>query len=241
MFRLRKKIMVRSSIFRNKFSQEFQLDIMDCGPACLKIVSRYFGKYYSLQYLRELCGKTREGVSFLDLSYAAEKIGLHTLSANVELMTLHEKVQLPCIVHWENSHFIVVYKTTLKRVYVSDPAKGLIDYSHEEFKKGWCKEGELNGVLLALEPMADFMQRDMEDRSERAKTFENIVGYFTPFRKSFLIIFFVMFIVTGLQGILPFISKAVIDVGIQTRDLNFINLILYANIAIIITDRKSVV
>lgn len=217
----------------NKFPFEYQLDSMDCGPACLKMIAKYFGKYYSLQYLRDLCGITREGVSFLDLSYGAEKIGLHTLAVKSDIQTLHEKVPLPCIVHWNNSHFIVVYKTTKQKVFVSDPAKELLSYSHEEFKQGWYKEGE--GALLAIEPMADFLQRDLEERTERAKTFQNVLGYFLPYRKNFVTLFSIMLIATALQGLLPFISKAVIDVGIQTHDLNFINLVLIANIVIIVS------
>jgi len=218
-----------------KFPFEYQLDAMDCGPACLKIIAKYFGKYYSLQYLRDLCGITREGVSFLDLSYGAEKIGLHTLAVKADIQTLHEKVPLPCIVHWKNSHFIVVYKTGKQKVFVSDPAKGLLSYSREEFKKGWYKKEEATGAILAVEPMADFLHRDLEERTERKKTFEHVLGYFMPYRRNFTTIVVIMLIATALQGLLPFISKAVIDVGIQTRDLNFINLVLIANIVIIVS------
>jgi len=218
-----------------KFPFEYQLDAMDCGPACLKMICKYFGKYYSLPYLRDLCGITREGVSFLDLSYGAEKIGLHTLAVKADIQTLHEKVPLPCIVHWKSSHFIVVYKTTKQKIFVSDPAKDLLSHSHEEFRQGWYKKGEETGAILAIEPMSDFLQRDLEERTERAKTFQNVLGYFLPYRKNFTTIIVIMFIATALQGLLPFISKAVIDVGIQTHDLNFINLVLIANIVIIIS------
>jgi ATP-binding cassette subfamily B protein len=217
------------------FPFEHQLDAMDCGPACLKIVAKYYGKYYSLQHLRDLCGLTRAGVSFLDLSYGAEKIGLHTLAVNANIKTLHEKVPFPCIIHWKNSHFIVVYKTTKTRVYVSDPAQGLLSYTREEFKEGWYKKSEENGAILAIEPMADFLQRDLEERTERVKTFENIISYFVPYKKHFVTIIFVMLIATVLQGLLPFISKAVIDVGIYTRDVDFINIVLIGNIVIIIS------
>lgn len=217
------------------FPFEYQMDSKDCGPACLKIIARYYGKYYSLQHLRDLCGITREGVSFLDISYGAEKIGLHTLAIKTDIENLHYKVPLPCIIHWKSSHFIVVWKITSSKVYVSDPAKGLISYSHPEFIKGWYRHGEDSGALMAIEPMADFMQKDLEDKTERKKTFENVLGYFRPYRKAFSTIFFVMIIATVLQGLLPFISKAVIDVGIQTHDLNFINLVLIANIVIIIS------
>ena len=217
------------------FPFEYQLDSKDCGPACLKIIAKHYGKYYSLQHLRDLCGITREGVSFLDISYGAEKIGLHTLAVKTDIRNLHSKVPLPCVVHWKNSHFVVVYKTTPSRICVSDPAKGLISYSYPDFIKGWYKAGEDSGAILAIEPMADFMQRDLEEKTERGKTFENVLGYFKPYRKAFSTIFLVMIIATALQGLLPFISKAVIDVGIQTHDLNFINLVLIANIVIILS------
>lgn len=109
-----------------RFPYEYQMDAKDCGPASLKIIAKYYGRYYSLQYLRDLCGITREGVSFLDISYAAEKIGLRTVSVKTTIENLVAKVTLPCIIHWENDHFIVVYKTSKTKIYVSDPAKGTV-------------------------------------------------------------------------------------------------------------------
>ena len=159
------------------FPFEYQLDSKDCGPACLKIIARYYGKYYSLQYLRDLCGITREGVSFLDISYGAEKIGLRTLAIKTDVENLKSKVPLPCIIHWKNSHFVVVWKIIRTKVHVSDPAKGLIKYSFSEFTKGWYKPGEDKGALMAVELMADFLQRDTEEKTEK-KTFENVLGYF---------------------------------------------------------------
>ena len=97
--------------------------------------------------LRDLCGITREGVSFLDISCAAEKIGLRSLSVEAILEQLVEKIPLPCIIHWYNNHFIVVYKATKNKIYVSDPAKGLLSWSHEKFMEKWYKAGETNGVL----------------------------------------------------------------------------------------------
>jgi len=222
-------------MLKKKFPFEYQLDSMDCGPACLKMICKYFGRYYSLPYLRDLCGITREGISFLDLSYGAEKVGLHTLAIKSDIKMLHEKVPLPCIIHWKNSHFIVVYRTSKQKIFVSDPAKGLLSYSHKEFKEGWYKKGEEVGAILAIEPMSDFLRRDTEERTERKKTLGNVLAYFLPYRKNFITIMVIMLVATALQGLLPFISKAVIDVGIQTHDLNFINLVLVANIIIIIS------
>ncbi|WP_304066874.1 peptidase domain-containing ABC transporter [Pedobacter glucosidilyticus] len=218
-----------------KFPHERQLDMMDCGPACLKIIAKFYGKYYSLQHFRDKCGITKEGVSFLDLSYAAEDIGLRTLSIKSSFLDLYSKVPLPCIIHWANSHFIIVYKITKKRVYVSDPAKGLLDYSHDDFQKKWHQPGESKGVLLAVEPQADFLIREGSENAAKKKSLQHIIGYFVPYKASFANLFIVMLIVTALQALLPFISKAVIDVGIQTHDLDFINIVLIANIVILVS------
>lgn len=215
------------------FPHEYQLDAKDCGPACIKIVAKYYGRFCSLQYLRDLCGITRDGISFLDMSVACEQIGLRTKCVKIGWEEL-EKMPLPCVVHWNDSHFIVLYKINKTKVYVSDPAKGILTYSITDFKRGWLDE-KTKWTILAIEPMADFKQRTTTDRNERKKTYENFLGYFYPYKMSFINLFIVMFIVTVLQALLPFISKAVIDVGIQTNDLDFIDLVLIGNIAIIIS------
>jgi ATP-binding cassette subfamily B protein len=171
------------------------MDAKDCGPACLKIIAKHYGKYYSLQYLHDLCGITREGVSLLDISYAAEKIGLRSLSIEADIEGLVKTIPLPAIVHWNNDHFIVVYKADKKKVYVSDPAKGLLSYPHRQFREKWYKDDE-SGFLMALEPMANFRQIEAHERIEKFKTFENLLNYFTPFKKAFGILFFIMLIST---------------------------------------------
>jgi ATP-binding cassette subfamily B protein len=223
------------------FPNDRQLDKMDCGPACLKMIAKFYGKYYSLQHLRDRCGLTKEGASLLDLSHAAESIGLRTLSIKCSIDDLISKIPLPTIIHWNNSHFIVVYKIKKHKdilssvIYVSDPAKGLLKYKASDFISKWYKKKEEEGLLIALEPQADFYQRETEEKVERKKNLENFLSYFRPYKKSFVNLFVVMLLVTILQGFLPFISKAVIDVGIQTHDVDFINMVLIANIAIIVS------
>lgn len=234
-----------------KFPNDRQMDMMDCGPACLKMLAKYYGKYYSLQYLRDKCGITKEGVSFLDLSHAAEEIGLRTLSVKATVPDLLFRIPLPAIVHWDNSHFVVVYKAEglLKKkakseqqnispegkIYVSDPAKGYIKYNAKDFAAKWIKSGDDKGVLMAIEPQAEFYQKQANEKVERLKTLANFLGYFKPYKKSFINLGVVMLLVTILQGFLPFISKAVIDVGIHTQDIDFINIVLVANIAIYVS------
>jgi ATP-binding cassette subfamily B protein len=217
----------------HSFPHEYQLDAKDCGPACIKIIAKYYGRFFSLQYLRDVCGVSREGISFLDISAACEHIGIRTKALKLTWEEL-QLLPLPCVVHWNNSHYIVVYKVTKTKVWVSDPAKGLLTYKAQEFKKGWLYNNT-KWAVMAMEPMADFKQRNARDKSERKRTFENFLGYFTPYKGSFVTLFIVMLIVTLLQALLPFISKAVIDVGIQTNDIDFINMVLIGNVAIIVS------
>ncbi|HBG40385.1 MAG TPA: ABC transporter ATP-binding protein, partial [Porphyromonadaceae bacterium] len=216
------------------FPVEYQMDSQDCGPASLKIIAKYFGKYYSLQYLRDRCGITKEGVSLLDLGTGAESIGLRTLAIKCTLDDVINSVCLPAILFWKESHFIVVYGADKRHVWVSDPAKGRIRYTHEEFRKGWCAKGSNTGVLLAVEPTAGFKDSKAE-KERRRNSFSSILKYFLPYKKNFTLVFIIMLVVTLLQGVLPFISKAVIDVGIKTSDVNFINMVLAGNIAILLS------
>lgn len=217
------------------FPNDRQMDAKDCGPACLRMIAKHYGKYYSLQYLRDLCGITREGVSLLDISYAGDKIGLRSISVKVTMDDLIVRAVLPAIIHWDKDHFVVVYKTTPKNIYVSDPAKGLVSYTHEEFKAKWYLNDEPYGYLMALEPMANFKQIEAHEKIERLKNFENLLSYFTPYKKAFGILFLIMLIATVLQAFLPFISKAVIDTGIRTQDVNFVYLVLIANVVLLLS------
>ena len=217
-----------------RFPIEYQMDAKDCGPACVKMVAKHFGRYYSLQHLRDKCGITREGVSMLGISTCAEEIGLHTLAVKCTVEELATLVPLPAIIFWNENHFIVVYKTTKKHIYVADPQKGHIKYTHAEFRKGWYLESEDKGALIALEPTSSFKMTKEEKQQER-NSFSSILRYFYPYTKNFAQVFFIMVIVTAMQGVLPFISKAVIDVGINTADTEFINMILIGNICILVS------
>ena len=221
------------NIFK-RFPVEYQMDSADCGPAALKIIAKHFGRYYSLQYMRDKCGITKEGVSLYDLSTGAENIGLRTLSIKCTIEEVVSQIPFPAIIFWNENHFVVVYNATKKHIYVSDPAKGLIKYTHEEFKRGWYLTGEKKGVLLAVEPTVDFNTTKAE-KEQKKNSFWSILKYFYPYINNFSLIFIIMLIVTALQAVLPFISKAVIDVGIKTSDLNFINMVLIGNVAILLS------
>lgn len=217
-----------------RFPVEYQMDSQDCGPASLKIIAKHFGKFYSLQYLRDRCGITKEGVSLLDISTGAESIGLRTLAIKCTIDDVVNSIPFPAIVFWKDSHFIVVYHADKKNVWVSDPAKGRIKYSLQDFMHGWYQKGENQGVLLGVEPTVEFKDSKAE-KEQKKNSFTSILKYFFPFRRNFTLIFIIMLVVTMLQGMLPFISKAVIDVGIKTSDVNFINMVLIGNVAILLS------
>ncbi|MGC4022719.1 MAG: cysteine peptidase family C39 domain-containing protein [Cyclobacteriaceae bacterium] len=150
---------------------------MDCGPTCLQMVAKHYGRYFRLPYLRKNSFITHEGVSLLGISDAAEAIGFRTIGIKTSFKNLIEEAPLPCIVHWYQRHFIVVYKITSKSVYVADPSIGLIDYSHEDFMKGWCSvknNGKELGIALLLEPTSKFYEPDEEDSG---KTNQTLISY----------------------------------------------------------------
>jgi ATP-binding cassette subfamily B protein len=212
-----------------------QLDAMDCGPASLKIICKYYGKSLSMKFIRDKCHITREGVSLLDISRAAEEIGLRTLSLKVSLEDLERKIPLPCIIHWNYSHFVVVYKITKNNIYVSDPQVGLMTYHKKEFNYHWKKSNE-KGHILALERKTEF------DKIENIGTSKNLSEYFNylfEYKKYFVQIFLGILLTVGLSLIFPVISQAIVDIGINTRDLTFINVLLIASLILTISSVVS--
>jgi len=210
---------------------------MDCGPSCLKIVAKHYGQYYSLQYLRDLCGLTKEGVSMAGIGYAAEKIGFRSMASKCTVNDILYKIPLPAIIHWNNSHFVVVYRISKgKKIHVSDPAKGLVSYTKDIFKEKWLINiKEEKGYCLLLEPTGGLKDREKQQENKQKKTLENFLAYLKPYHRKFVNLFVLMLLITIMQASLPFISKAVIDVGIQTQDIDFINIVLIANIALIVS------
>ncbi len=130
-----------------------QLDAMDCGATCLRMVAKYHGRHYTLDYLRDQSSMSRDGVSLLGISDAAEAIGMHTLGAKIPFERLADDIVLPCIAHWRQDHFVVIYKVTEAHVWIADPALGKFKLSREEFLEGWIStvhDGQDMGILLML-------------------------------------------------------------------------------------------
>ena len=145
-----------------QFPIEYQMDSHDCGPAALKMVAKYFGKYYSLQSLRDKCGITKEGVSLRDISTGAESIGLRTLAIKCNTEDLVNRVPFPAILFWNENHFVVIYKVNRRHIFIADPMKGRVKYNRTEFEEGWLLKGSDKGVILALEPTTTFADTKAE-------------------------------------------------------------------------------
>ncbi len=211
-----------------------QPDAMDCGPACLKMVAGFYKMNFSLESLRKKCYITREGVSFLGLSEAADSLGFRTIGVKIPFEVLEENVPLPCIVHWRQKHFIVVYRIKNGIVWVADPAVGLIKYSFQEFIKSWTStvsDGKASGLVLIIEPTPALFEN--ENETEKANGFKFLLKYFRLYRKYSLQLVLGLLLVSCIQLIIPFLTQSIIDIGLNNNDLGFIYLILFAQLALI--------
>lgn len=205
-----------------------QHDQMDCGPTCLRMVAKHYGRNYTLQKLRELCQISREGVSLLGISEAAENIGFRSLGAKLTVDQLKE-AQLPCVLHWRQNHFVVLYKVKRGNYYIADPAKGLLVYSTAEFVQNWLTSRELNdGISLLISPTPAFYEQEGEKANTVSWSF--LLRYLTAYRQLILQLIFGLGIGSMLQLITPFLTQSVVDIGINTRNLNFIYVILIAQV-----------
>lgn len=220
-----------------KFPFYEQLDSMDCGVACLRMVASYHGREYEASKLRDLTFMNREGVSLLGISRAAEQIGLKSIGAPVPFHRLSEDIPLPAIAHWANEHFIVVYKANAKNVWVGDPAeKNIIKLTKEAFLAGWHKPEfgkEETGVLLMLEPMSDFM--DLEGGSEQKNGFAHLYHYIKQYQPLVTQVLLGVVLVSIIQFAFPFLIKSIIDTGVAIESAAFIYVILGAFLVLYFT------
>ncbi len=216
---------------------------MDCGPTCIRIVATYYGKHYALQTLRQRCYLSKEGVSLLGISHAAESIGFRTKGLKIDFNQL-QQIQLPAIVHWNQSHFIVIYRITGKKgnefVHVSDPGGGLIKYPRQEFLQCWAsttEDGEKKGIALMLETTADFYAT-MDEKPDK-KSFLFLFSYLQPYKKLIAQLLIGLILGSLLQLVFPFLTQSMVDKGIGNRNVGFIYLVLLAQL-ILTLSRVSV-
>jgi len=227
------------------FSFSRQFDAIDCGPACLQMIAKHYGRNFSLQTLREWSYTNRNGVTMLGIADAAEYIGFRTIGVRTTFEKLSDKAVLPCIIHWRQDHFVTVYKIKVRKhtegytgkVYVADPAFGLVNYNVDEFLDGWLSarvDGDDKGMVLMLAPTAAFFQNSFEDTTNK----QNIQWFFSYLRdhkKLIGQILLGMFFNLLIQLAFPFLSQSMIDVGVLNNNLNFILLILVSQLVLSIS------
>ncbi|TDO68931.1 ATP-binding cassette subfamily B protein [Flavobacterium chryseum] len=217
----------------NGFPFLIQADAKDCGPTCIKIIAKHYGKTIHIQDLRNYSETTREGSNLLFLSDAAEMVGFRTLGIKTDADTLSE-IHLPCILHWNKDHYVVLYKIKKETYYISDPAFGLIEYNKQDFIKFWignnAYESTQEGILLMLEATPKFFQSDFDKEENRGLGFKLLSQYVLRY-KSFLIQLSIGLLAGSLlQLIFPFLTQSIVDVGIQNQNIHFIYLILFAQL-----------
>ena len=216
-----------------------QPDAMDCGPASLVMIAQHYGRHYTLEHLRERCSLARDGVSLLGISKAAEEIGFRTVGGRLTFDKLAEKALLPCIVHWNQEHFVVVYAIRKQRkdytVFVADPGKGLLTYSREEFCEHWVStrtNGEEKGIALLMEPTQLFYEQE-GDQLPSENRIRFLWKYLLRYRRFFGQLILGLLIGSLLQLVFPFLTQAIVDTGIQGKDIGFVWLVLLAEMMLL--------
>lgn len=219
-----------------RFSFYKQLNAMDCGPTCLRMIAKHYGKHYNANTLRAKAGFNRAGVSLLGISETAEQIGFRTRSAQINFEKLLV-APLPAILHWNKNHFVVLTSLTKRKAVVADPSRGMIAYTKKEFLSHWISNrkdefGEVGTVLL-MEPTPIFYD---EEGEKEHKVKWSIVAQYLKLSKKQLALVFVSLVVTSMmQLILPFLTKGMVDVGINTRNIQFITMIMIAQLTLTIS------
>jgi len=210
-----------------------QHDQMDCGPTCLRMIAAFYGKHYTLNEMRERSFITHLGVSLLGISMAAENLGFHTIGVQISFWQLVKEARLPCIVHWNQQHFVVVYRITQKNVWIADPFAGKIKYSKEEFCHCWLsakEDGIDTGVALLLEPTPEFYVSKDDEEREKYNAFSFLYAYLRPYKHLIGQLLLGLLLGSMIQLMLPFLTQSIVDFGINNQNLSFIYLILIAQL-----------
>ena len=230
-------------MFHHSFPHFRQMDSFDCGATCLQMIAKYYGKNYSQRTLREYSFISREGSSLMGVCDAAEKIGFRTTGVKTSLRYLQERVTLPCMLHWNQNHYVVLYRIRKKRketiYHVADPASYLVKFSEKEFKSHWLSTKQNDnerGIVLMLQPDTNFYLQEDERDKVRVRGISHFFRYLIPYKWQLgqIVTCMVMYMILGL--IFPFLTQSMVDVGIRNSNLNFVILILVSQFILTFTD-----
>lgn len=218
----------------NKLNFQHQLDSIDCGPSCLAMVASYYGKKYSLEYLRELCFLSKEGVSLLSINDAAEQLGFRTLMSFLDLQLLYENGPVPCILHWNQEHFVVLYRirrslfSQSKKYDIADPAHGIVTVDEKTFRKAWLSKADKTGAALFMEPTPEFYKK--EEVAEKKRTLLFLFQYLIPYKWYLLQLGLGMLAASILTLIFPILTQILIDNGVSEKNLPIVLLVLVSQL-----------
>ena len=218
-----------------------QLDAMDCGPSCLAMIAGYYKLRVDIDALRRACAIGKEGVTLFGISKAAEEIGFKTIGGRITIETLSAEAPLPCIAHWDQNHFVVIYKVRKYRkggctIYVADPGKGLLTYNKEEFCEHWAStktNGEEKGIVLLLEPTEKFYTQNSTKQTSKRYRLKFLWGYLRKYKRFFVQLILGLLLGSLLQLIFPFLTQAIVDTGIGGKDISFVWLVLLAEMMLL--------
>ena len=228
---------------KKKYKYYRQLDYMDCGPTCLRMVSAYHGKEFSLDYLRSQSYITRSGVNLLGLSEAAEKIGMRTLAVKLTVDQLIKEAPLPCILHWNQEHYVVLYglkpgnglrRGKGDRYIIGDPGHDLVKIDRATLEKCWISTDDERGVALLLEPTAFFYQNEHEEAKPDTSGFKFLFQYLKPYRRFIIQLLLGMTFSSLLSLVFPFLTQSLVDHGVMRQNVSFIYLILFSQILLFV-------
>ena len=226
----------------NNFPFFRQSDAMMCGVTCLQMICKFYGMRYNQRFLSDICYASKEGVSLLGIKDAAVKLGFYTISGRLTIDEL-SSATLPCILHWNQNHFVILYKVKKgRKFYVADPGKGLTTYTIDEFKQHWIETGQgedEKGIAMFLEPTQAFYDNTNEHETRTEKPFKFLFGYIKQYRKYFFQIILGLLVGSLLQLALPFLTQNIVDIGIKNKEIGFIWLILIGQLVITLS-RTSV-
>lgn len=210
----------------------YQQDSMDCGVACLAMLLNHYGCHVDMATVRLICGNSKNGLSLLSINNAAKKLGFETKAVRLSFEALKEDAQLPCIIHWKGKHFIVIYKVEKDKIYVADPAIGKVNYSFQEFTNEWTHNEDGEGFALLLTP-TDNLGKNIPSRSDVTSNW-SLTKYIKPHTMQFVWLLLLLLVASLISLVLPFMTQAIVDKGIQNKDISLLALILLGQFSLTI-------
>lgn len=219
-----------------RFPLYIQRSNLDCGTTCLRMIAAFYGKKLSMECINRLCSYTMNGTTMLGLKKTAEQLNFEVLGIKTNIDRLVNEVPLPCILYWRQEHFVVLYKIRRKgqRIlfYVADPIGSRFKYSQEEIEKCWILESN-EGAALCLEPAQDF-KNQVEKYSKENRLLHFLWSYVSPYKLQMSQVFLAMLVSSSLMLLLPFLAQSIIDDGIESKDIQYVWLILFAQLALVL-------